>query len=228
MSLSVESMLGAVRTNLQQNGFAIAMGAGEGPWQGNSVPFREDCDPDKNAIVDGYLVGQWLRRGWINVSPGVRDIIVGQMWEIYQNAFEHSSSPIGVCSCGQYYPNLRELRLTIIDLGVGIPLNAKRINPNFSGKESLEWAFHQGTTSDRESGIGRGLGLDFLKTFIKANGGTLEVFSYEGYARIDGASEAYDNRESYYEGTLVNVCLRCDERYFCLSNEVPSVADNYF
>ena len=227
--LDVASMQGAILANLQQNGFAFAMGANIGPWVGNSVPFREDRAPDKNAIVDGYLVDQWLGRGWVNVSPGVRDSIVGQMWEIYQNAFEHSQSPVGVYSCGQYYPGLGELKLAVIDLGVGIPSNAKRINVNFSGRESLEWAFHRGTTSDRSSGIGRGLGLDFLKTFVKANGGTLEVFSHDGYARIDENSETYDNCIAYYEGTLVNIGLRCDEQhYYCLSNETPGAADNYF
>lgn len=214
--------------NLQQNGFAYAMGAEVGPWKGNSVPFRQDVGVDKNEIVDKYLSEQWLGRGWVNVSQGVCNLIVGQMWEIYQNAFEHSASPVGVCSCGQFYPCLRELKLSVVDFGVGIPANAKKVNDGFTVEDSMAWAFQRGTTSAQYDGVGRGLGLDFLKDFVRTNKGYLEVISYGGYARIDENSETYDNLPALFQGTLVNVGIKCDEQYYCLSNELSVSADSYF
>ncbi len=56
------------------------------------------------ADLIAYLKTKWLGRGWITVSTRLRDAIVGRVWKIYANAFEHSHSPVGIFSCGQHYP----------------------------------------------------------------------------------------------------------------------------
>ncbi len=62
--------------------------------------------------------------------------------EIYANAFEHGRTDIGVFSCGQHYPKLGELKLTVIDFGVGIPRNVRDFlkNSNLPADEALKWA----------------------------------------------------------------------------------------
>lgn len=213
-----------VRTNLFQNGFAAAMGENVSSWQGNSIPFREDPWEDKTAIVDGYLKPLWLGRGWVNVSRLLTNAISGQMWEIYANAFGHGESPVGALSCGQYFPKRHELVLAVADFGVGIPSNARlHGNPNFTGKEAMEWAFYPGTTSiPHSTGTPRGMGLDLLREFIRVSQGVLAIYSHDGYARIDGSGEIYQNLPAFFEGTLVQVTLRCDDTYYSLSNEVDS------
>lgn len=59
-------------------------------------------------------------------------------------------------------------------------------------------------------------GLDF----VKINKGRLEIFSHEGYALISETQEAFMNRDSFFEGTLVNITLQCDESFYRLSSEV--------
>lgn len=228
ISLLTRTMSTALRTNLEQNGFAYAMGATTGPWRGNSVPYRQDLTTDKNSIIDEYLSAEWLGRGWVNISANLRYAIVGQMWEIYQNAFEHSITSVGVLSCGQHYPQLSELRLSIADFGIGIPANARSINPTINPSESMRWAFMKGTTSKQNSSVSRGLGLDLLKDFIRINRGSLEVISHNGYAKITDNTESYEILNSWFEGTLVNIGLQCDESYYCLSNESDTLSDNYF
>ena len=68
--------------------------------------------------------------------------------------------------------------------------------------------------------MGRGMGLDLLKRFIKLNKGRLEVFSHEAYAIIDENTERYETRTTFYEGTLVNISLVCDKSYYKLASEV--------
>lgn len=221
-----DTMTSAVSANLAQNGFMEAFGGPRKPWQGNSIPFRQDGFLDAAGFGD-YLTRLWLGRGWISVSLDLRDAIVGRMAEIYLNAFEHSHSPIGVFTCGQYFPKNHELNLSIVDFGVGIPSNVRSFKVNDFAPEELaaancmKWAFQRGTsTNPGKPGQGaRGLGLDLLQDFVRLNGGRLEMFSHEGYASIRDGKLAFAERTSLFEGTLVNISLRCDESYYCLASE---------
>ncbi len=137
-------------TNLAQQGFLSAFGHTGGPWRGNSIPFRHDLLLDQTELMH-YLKVLWLGRGWVNVSRPLQDAIVGQMWEIYANAFEHGESPIGVFSCGQYYPMFKKLK--------------------------------------------------------------------DGMAITEKNGENYQVQQPSFEGTMVNISLECDDRYYCLESE---------
>jgi formylmethanofuran dehydrogenase subunit E-like metal-binding protein len=88
-------------------------------------------------------------------------------------------------------------------------------NPNLSVDKALKWAFQPGTTT-RLGEVTGGVGLDFLKQFICTNKGKLEIFSHDGYAIIDKCNESYQVRQTFFEGTLVNITLKCDESYYYL------------
>lgn len=208
-----------IHINLAQNGFLTAFGVSGGPWPGNSIPYREDFRQDKTALMD-YLKTKWLGRGWVRISQPLRDAIVGKAWEIYANAFEHAQTTGGIFSCGQHYPKIGELKLTVVDFGVGIPSNVRLYmeNPHIAADRALKWAFQRGTTTN-PSGSGRGLGLDLLKEFVKINRGHLEVFSHDGYASIDVHQETYLTRQSFFKGTLVNITFKCDESSYRLASE---------
>ncbi|MFH0966942.1 MAG: hypothetical protein V1862_04575 [Methanobacteriota archaeon] len=81
---------------------------------------------DTSGEIIRYLKEDWLRRNWVLVTDRLQDAITGAVWEIYVNAFEYSSSPFGVFSCGQHYLNNRELSLSIVDFRVSIPHNVRR------------------------------------------------------------------------------------------------------
>ncbi len=211
-----------IKTNLYQNGFANVMRIDSPSWDGNSIPYREDSHEDQNSIVH-YLKSNWLGKGWINVAPTLANEIAGQMWEIYTNAFEHSQSAIGVFSCGQYFPKSHELLLAVADFGVGIPSNVRHhAGKPIHGKEAMRWAFAPGNTTARELPFPRGMGLDLLKEFIRINHGHLEIYSKDGYARVDSKGEVYENLTNFFDGTLVQVRLVCDDTLYLLSNEQES------
>lgn len=155
----------------------------------------------------------------------LKDEIVGRVWEIYANAFEHGQSPIGIFSCGQHYPDHYELKLTVVDFGVGIPSNVRMFfkhdprSQSLSAASCLKWAFQRGTTT-KPNGTSRGMGLDLLKEFVKLNKGKIEIFSHEGYAIIDSKREEFLNRSTFFEGTLINITFIRDESYYHLASEV--------
>lgn len=214
-----ESLAPDVRKNLDENGFIGKFLTGEPPRRGNAIPYREDVIQDKDGLVD-YLKSQWLGRDWVHVSRTLRDEIVGRLWEIYANAFEHAQSPVGIASCGQHFPRRRELNLTVVDFGVGIPSNVRvfKKNDEIPSKNAMKWAFQRGT-STKPNGVGRGVGLDLLKEFVRVTGGRLEVFSHEGYALVDDSQETFGELPTFFEGTLVNIVLKCDERFYRLATE---------
>jgi len=118
------------------------------------------------------------------------------------------------------------LKLAVVDFGVGIPTRVREFfkDYSFAGQLSaatcLKWAFQPGTSTKYE-GTGRGIGLDMLKEFVYVNHGKLEIYSQDGYALITSQKEYYGKRSGFFEGTVVNITLRCDEKYYRLIDEGP-------
>lgn len=221
-----ETLEPAVRANLAQNGFMAAFGGAADSWVGNSIPFIEHPRASAHGFAD-YLAARWLGRGWLGISPGLRDAIIGKMAEIYVNVFEHAKSPIGLFCCGQRFPKLASLELTLVDFGVGIPSNVRLFSGHdpearpYTAASCMEWAFQTGTSTKPASTPGpRGLGLDLLQSFVRENRGRLEMFSHEGYTLIADGTISHGERPEFFEGTLVNISLRCDETYYCLASEL--------
>ena len=217
-----------VRNTIRQNGFASAFGDASAPWDGTSIRYREDRKFHPNEVAD-YLSDNWLGKGWVHthVSEALKNAIVERVLELYVNAFEHSESQIGVFSCGQYFPQLNELHLTLVDFGMGIPANVrgylKKIRPDLPAEklkagDCLKWAFQKMHTTKPDS-TSRGVGLDLLKSFIRVNGGTMQVLSNDGFAEITTDREIYDSFTPVFEVTVFHIKLVCDENYYCLAGE---------
>lgn len=215
----------AIFANLCQNGFAMSFGYPSPGWNGNSIPFREDRVSAANPILD-YLTDQWLGRGWVQVSPLLKDAIVGKVWEIYANSFEHGSSAVGVFSCGQYYGAMNQLVLSVVDFGIGIPskirtfLQSDPRSQNLLSSACLEWALQRGNTTSIQLGVARGLGLDLLKEFLRVNDGSLEIYSNNGYAIVDRNGERYQDLNGTFSGTAVQIKLNCDETLYHFRGEI--------
>ena len=212
----------ATLTNLEQNGFLHEMGADRPPWNGNSIPYREDI----NFALDygDYLADRWLGKGWLNIEPNLKSLITQTVIEAYLNVFDHAHSPIGVITCGQHYPNRRLLKLALVDLGYGIPTTVRNYlqDSSMSSSKALEWAFRQGnTTKDKTSGIARGNGLKILADFLRNNGGTLHIYSGNGSALVNKYQTRFDDRAIGFQGTFVQITLHTDVSYY----KLPSLED---
>lgn len=217
----------SVRSMLAENNFAAAFNGSSQKSLENAIPYREDKKMSVDGIM-GYLVDYWLRKGWVQLSIRLSNAIAGKMWEVYNNAFEHSGTSIGVFSCGQHFDS-NELVLTVVDFGLGIPAKVRSF---LSKKDSrakrltdascLRWAFQRGNSTNTEE-VPRGLGLDLLKEFIRVNEGKLEVYSNQSYAIINKDGEFYMDRYTAFGGTMIHITLRCDESLYKFKDEVDPV-----
>jgi anti-anti-sigma regulatory factor/predicted small secreted protein len=218
-----------VRVNLEQNGFLHSLGLGGSPWDGNSIPYREDRFMAEDDYAD-YLSEKWLGRGWINVSASLRDHIVSRVIEAYINVFDHAKSPVGVITCGQHYPYMHELRITMVDVGVGIPHTVREYmkQPQMSADDALRWAFEPTKTTKDQNNFARGNGLKLLKSFMEENHGKLEIYSGAGYACIDDKGNRFENRSRSFQGTIVQITLICDTTRYALPEEEDYDSDEWF
>jgi len=226
VSLNTDTLAPALRANLEQNGFLHEMGLDASPWDGNSIPYRQDREPDFQKI-SRYLKEKWIGKGWVNMDPNLVEAIVSNVLEIYSNAFTHSYSLNGVHSCGQKYPQLQELKITAVDFGIGIPQSVrdylhKTGEPDtIPDDKALQLAFHEGFSTRPELG---GLGLKLLKEFIQLNEGRLDIYSHAGHATVDVNGERYENTEAFFKGTVVNITINIDQKFYYLATKTSKQA----
>lgn len=227
----------SVRSNLLQKGFLHHLGLVETGWNesGTSIPYREDIEIDDDSFTE-YLSEKWLGRGWVDVSSDLRDHIVTCVIEAYVNVFDHAKSPTGIITCGQFYPDkngtrgYKELRITMVDMGVGIPQTVREYlkQPSMTAEKALEWAFEPGKTTKDHNNFARGNGLKLLKSFMEDNHGKLEIYSETGYVCIDDQGTHFESRLSNFQGTIVQITLICDAARYTLPQEDDQNSDEWF
>jgi hypothetical protein len=229
LTLDLETVSPRIRVNLAQNGLLNYLGHNDEPWDGNSIPFRHDLTFDRDGIIN-YLKHSWLGKGLLNISENLKNLIIGQVLEIYLNGFEHSRSELGVFSCGQYYPTKKRLKLTILDMGVGIPENVRnfRETPTFPAEDAMRWAFQQGSSTQPLPNTARGIGLDNVRSFISTNQGKLQIYSHDAFVKITANDEQYGGQNTPFKGTIVNIDIACDSKYYCLSSELSGSTEPLF
>jgi len=171
---------------------------------GTTIPVRHFRNLE-SAPMAIYLRDEWLGRLPFPLDPEYQRSITSAVCEIFDNVFQHSQSPIGLVVGGQLFPNMKQLQLTVIDLGIGIPNSIRRRLPQygwFKADDALKFAFKPGYSS-RDAP--RGLGLARLRNFVGQNNGSLRVFSDVGYAHL-GSSEYFGSFPGF-PGTLVDVTI---------------------
>lgn len=213
------SFVPSVHEYLTRNGLLAAFGHGERGHVSHAVPFREDQPTGHHADLMTYLQHSWLGGPWIKLSPTLRDAIISRVLEGYLNVWEHSISPVGAITCGQHFPRLKQLSLTILDLGIGIPTSVRNFlkQPSLSDLDAIRWALQRGNSTGVR-GTARGLGLDLLHQFVRHNHGSLEIYSYHAHVTINEHGATYAHRSSSFPGTLLQFTLQCDETSYDFSN----------
>jgi hypothetical protein len=150
-----------LRKELEVNGLLEHLGFKSGSEAPRRMPFEHHAVLDKSRVMN-YLENEWLGAGVVKLSSDLRAAIMGNAWEVYANAFDHSESPIGIVNCGTYEQSGKRLRLSVMDLGTGIPDTIRRYRPlqPIDAQRAMKWAFAQGTSTKAEIvGYSRGLGL---------------------------------------------------------------------
>nr|WP_224776669.1 ATP-binding protein [Achromobacter insolitus] len=143
------------------------------------------------------------------------------IFEIFQNCATHSNTTTGISVCGQFFPQLNRLDLTISDGGVGIRTNARRVvRKDIGSVEAIRWAIQEGNTSKTGSEPG-GFGLKLLQEFVELNRGKVQIASRLGYYEFDGSHQRFEKLPADFRGTTVNLEINTnDKSSYSLKSEV--------
>ncbi|MFA6977868.1 MAG: hypothetical protein WC209_00990 [Ignavibacteriaceae bacterium] len=206
-----------VHQYLKQCGFEFLYGKCK-----NAESFNDDIIVPLIRFIPGEHdeenIINWLDQKVIKFIPQMnrelRKKIVENFWEIVYNAFVHSESEFGISACGQLYPQKGYFELAFYDGGVGLAKKIKKygaIKEEYEDYLCIEWALKEGTsTTDKPSA---GLGLHFLREFLKINQGNFQFISGKGYFGNFNSSIAEKIRlDNSIEGTLINIRIIFDNK----------------
>jgi hypothetical protein len=174
----------------------------------------------EEKLFKDYLDKELLNKQAIPaMSLALRKKINESIFEIFNNAMIHGKCQY-ITSCGQYYPTKKKLDFTIVDLGATIKTNVNQyLGKDMSGKECISWAVEEGHTT-KQGTIPGGLGLSLIRTFLKHNGGLLQIVSSDGYWEQRKGIIITKDMEYEFLGTIVNLEFNiADSSYYRLSSE---------
>lgn len=117
---------------------------------------------------------------WVSGCSGQPERSLGSLGtcvsEIFNNIRDHSGTDVGSIF-GQWFPNIHRLRISISDMGAGIPATVAKIRPDIHPDMAILAAFQLGFSTQSQPG-NRGAGLDYLVSKVcKELGGTITTFS---------------------------------------------------
>lgn len=204
---------------------------------GGYIGYREHGELLRADEIAIHLRDEWLTDEKIKLSVELKSAIVSKIFEIFMNAYGHggagSGPVIGAVSCGEYDRKESLLKLCVVDFGIGVCESVRRyIDPDFSDVEALNWALKPGNSTQSDSmgsPIPRGLGFDLLKEFVCVNKGKIEVYTNGCYAVADADGGYRVSKSGYdFKGTVINIEINCDDRYYRFYKEVDDSVPSFF
>ena len=188
----------------------------------NAIRFKhiENMNGDDLEIMD--YIDHILDLAPIELTDKARQTLFTNIYEIFNNACDHSESKLGLFSCGHWMPKKDELVVSIYDAGQGIPKvirnKIKNIDDNV---EALKWSLGPGnSTKQLDDGTPRGIGLSRLLRLIMLNRGALSIISDDVIFMYGNKSNKCCINRFPIKGTLVTINIVADrESLYCLKEE---------
>ena len=169
-----------------------------------TIPLRRIQLSDEGLFAE-YIQQHISGKGIPSISDALGRVLRQSIFEVFQNAVIHSQSRLGVFVCGQFLPLDQRLQLTLADAGVGIHANVQKfLGREISSADALRWVLEAGNTTKIGAQPG-GVGLKFVKEFISANRGKLQIVSHRGYYEFCDGKDNFQDFTADFPGTTVNM-----------------------
>lgn len=162
------------------------------------------------------LVTAITKEAPVEMSDELSALFISKVGEMFNNATEHSLADYVIGA--KYFRNQKNTYcFSCYDTGVGIPQKViDAVDSSFTHKEAFGWAIQKGnsTANRNEKIIPRGLGLDLLHSFAKANDGAIRICSGRVlYIYNKKSVETYHELEVPFEGTLYEMDIIADNNH---------------
>ncbi|KQS50051.1 hypothetical protein ASG38_03475 [Flavobacterium sp. Leaf359] len=128
----------------------------------------------------GYVQQDLMQHRGLNLREDIADKIMDSIIEIATNIEIHSNTQHPFFACGQFFPDNKIFKFSMVDLGDGF---LPAINKHTSGlistsHDAIKWAIGGNTTKTNEPG---GLGLSGLNEYFSNNNGHLQIITGDAF-----------------------------------------------
>jgi hypothetical protein len=106
--------------------------------------------------------------------------------EVIQNIVDHSSSPIGGVLAARYIESSAEVRVAIVDRGVGIDRKLRERYPDTTSSSIALERVIKGGYSSQSRPNNMGIGVSNLFALTQTAGGRMALFSGDAFAEVHG------------------------------------------
>ncbi len=170
---------------------------------------------DVNSIYN--LITEITREAPVEMSGDLAALFTSKVGEMYNNGLEHSEARYVIG--GKYFKNQKnKYCFACYDTGIGIPNKVKRYHDDsMPDLEAFQWAMKRGNSTanyGRHMRVPRGLGLGLLRSFAKANNGTIRICSGKVlYTYTPQKSDRYFELQHEFKGTLFEMDIIADNQH---------------
>ena len=153
----------------------------------------------------------------IEMSDDLEAILTSRIGEMFQNSWEHADAKFVMG--GKYFKQQKyKYCFSCYDTGVGIParVNSFRMAQGLEkllDLDALKWAMRKGNSTNAHGMIPRGVGLDLLKNFAKANKGAIRICSGKAVYILNSSGDHYSSLQTPFIGTLFEMDIIADKTY---------------
>ncbi len=145
-----------------------------------------------------------LVRRHMEISDDNEVYLSAAFQEVVQNIEDHSASPIGGVTCARFFSSSGDIRVAVVDLGVGFPGSLRKILGEIPAVEALRRVLVDGV-SGKSRDTNMGLGLSHLASFVRNLRGELIVLTHDAVARLDSGKQDFEFQRVgvFFPGTAI-------------------------
>ncbi|MBX9735839.1 MAG: hypothetical protein K2X32_02845 [Phycisphaerales bacterium] len=164
-------------------------------------------------ISVGQPVVRLVSRHMPDLSIDLSDYLSTCITEVVQNMLDHSESNVGGVRCARYFVKRHEVRVALVDHGIGIGERTRRGRQIDWDDVSCLGRVLQGEFSARTKTHNAGIGLNTLWNVVRNHGGSLLILSGTAVSQMYGTMN--EPRTARFQGgrfpgTAVFFSLRTD------------------
>ena len=154
-------------------------------------PDHPDCE---TIPIEQFKTASWDRSNRLikllarhtELHADIEDQIRTCIQEIAQNIVDHAESPIGGVMAARYIAASRQVRVGIVDRGIGIAAALRRGFSDTSDSAIALERVVKGGFSSKSRLNNMGLGVSNLFSLVKSGGGHMALFTGDAYAEVHG------------------------------------------
>lgn len=185
------------------------------------VPLPDPEHPDNETVaIERFSQASWDRSNRLiallqrhtELSAEREEQVRVCVQEVIQNIVDHAESAIGGVLSARYMSSSKEVRVGIVDRGVGIAQSLARQYPDTRSSMHALQRVVKGGFSSRSRASNMGMGVSNLFLVVHAAGGRMAIVTGNAMAslRVDAASPLIQSMACDFPGTGVFFTLPTD------------------